>query len=108
MRIGREGHTVWVINRAGECFGRSSLVDRPHYSATATCAATTSLIRLEKTHLRRTIQSDPHNGLIFMERMAGMIGDRLVNSYRALSSHALLTRQPTEGTRHMQEALERI
>jgi CRP-like cAMP-binding protein len=106
LRIGREGHTVWVINRAGECFGWSSLVDRPHYSASAVCAAPTLLMRLEKTHLRRTIQSDPQNGLIFMERMAGMIGDRLLNSYRTLSSHALLALHPTEGTRQVQEALE--
>jgi CRP-like cAMP-binding protein len=107
LRIGREGHTVWVINRAGECFGWSSLIDRPHYSASAICAAPTLLMRLEKTHVRRTIQSDPDNGLIFMERMAGMIGDRLLNCYRTLSSHALIALQPTDGTRQVQEALER-
>jgi CRP-like cAMP-binding protein len=105
LRIGREGHTVFVINRAGECFGWSSLIDRPHFSASAVCAAPTSLMRLEKTYMRRIIQSDPHNGLIFMERVANMIGERLLNCYRTLSSSAQLALHPTEGTGEMQEAL---
>ncbi len=105
LRIGREGRTVFAINHAGECFGWSSLIDRPHYSASAVCAAPTSLMRLEKAHVRRIIQSDPHNGLIFMERIASIIGDRLLNCYRTLSSSALLALDPTEGTGQMQEAL---
>ena len=105
LSIGREGRTVFIINHAGECFGWSSLIDRPHYSASAVCAAPTSLMRLEKAHVRRIIQSDPHNGLIFMERIASIIGDRLLNCYRTLSSSALLALDPTEGTGQMQEAL---
>ena len=106
LRIGREGRTVYVINRAGECFGWSSLIDRPHFSATAVCAAPTSLMRLEKTQMRRTIHSDPHNGLIFMERIASMIGDRLLECYRNLSSSALLALDPTEGTGQVLEEPE--
>ena len=106
LHIGREGRTVFVINRAGECFGWSSLIGRPHFSASAVCAAPTSLMRLEKTHARRIIQSDPHNGLIFMERIANMIGDRLLTCSRTLSSSAQLALHPTQGTGEMQEALE--
>jgi CRP-like cAMP-binding protein len=106
LSIDREGRTVFVINRAGECFGWSSLIDRPHFSASAVCAAPTSLMRLEKTKLRRIIQSDPYNGLIFMERIAGMIGDRLLNCYRTLSSSAQLSLHSTEGTGQVQETLE--
>ncbi len=107
LRIGREGRTVYVVNRAGECFGWSSLIDRPHFSATAVCSAPTSLMRLEKTQVRRIIQSDPDNGLIFMERIAGMIGDRLLECYRNLSSPALLALDPTEGTGQVLEEPER-
>jgi CRP-like cAMP-binding protein len=105
LHIGGDGYTAYVINRAGECFGWSSLIDRPHFSASAVCAAPTSLMRLEKTYMRRIIQSDPHNGLIFMERIANMIGERLLNCYRTLSSSAQLALHPTEGTGEMQEAL---
>ena len=41
-----------------------------------------------------------------MERIASMIGDRLLNCYWTLSSSALLAHHPTEGTGEMQEALE--
>ena len=37
--------------------------------------------------------------------MASMIGDRLLNCYRTLSSSAQLALHPTEGTGEMQEAL---
>ena len=94
LRIGGEGYTVYVISRGGECFGWSSLIDRTHYSAAAVCAAPTSLLRLDKTEMRRIIKSDPHNGLIFMERMAGMIGDRLLRCYPTLASSAQLSLHP--------------
>ncbi len=108
LRIGREGHTVYVINHAGECFGWSSLINRPHFSASAVCAAPTSLMRFEKKQVRRIIQSDPHNGLIFMERIASMIGDRLLESYRTLSSSTQLALDPTEGTGQLRETPERV
>jgi hypothetical protein len=41
-----------------------------------------------------------------MERVAGMIGDRLLQSYRTLASLATLTTHPTEGTGQVQEVLE--
>ncbi len=106
LRIGREGLMVYVVNRAGECFGWSSLLDRPHFSASALCAAPTSLMRFEKTHVRRIIQEDPDNGLIFMERIASMLGDRLLDCYRTLSSSALLAMHPTEGTGQVLETPE--
>lgn len=106
LHIGKDGYTAYVINRAGECFGWSSLIDRSHYSASAVCAAPTSLMRLEKTHVRRVIKSDPHNGLIFMERLAGMVGDRLLRCYQTLASPASRALQPTEGTGQVQEAPE--
>jgi CRP-like cAMP-binding protein len=106
LRIGRDEHTVYVLNRAGECFGWSSMIKRPHFSASAICAATTSLMRLDKTEVRTIMKANPGNGLIFMERMAGMIGDRLLRCYAALASPALLDLDPAAGTGQLQEALE--
>ena len=106
LRVGKEGYTTFVINRAGECFGWSSLINRSHYSASAVCAAPTLLMRLEKTHVRRVIKSDPETGLIFMERLASMIGDRLLRCYQTLASPASLALDPIEGTGQVQEVLE--
>jgi CRP/FNR family transcriptional regulator, cyclic AMP receptor protein len=106
LRIGKDGHTVYVINHAGECFGWSSLINRSRYSASAVCAAPTTLMQLEKTHMRAILKSNPANGLIFMERLAGMIGERLLLSYRTLGSLAMLAAHPTDGTGQVQESLE--
>lgn len=108
LTIGGDGYTAYIINRAGECFGWSSLIDRSHYSASAVCGAPTSLMRLEKTDVRRVIKNDPHTGLIFMERLAGMIGERLLRCYQTLASPASFALQPTEGTGQVQEAVELV
>lgn len=108
LSIGKDAHTVFVINHPGECFGWSSLINRPRYSASAVCAASTTLMRLDKTHVRAALQNHPVDGLIFMERVAGMIGDRLLMSYRTLGSLALLASHPTEGTGQVQEPLELV
>ena len=108
LRIGKDGHTVFIINHAGECFGWSSLINRSRYSASAVCAAPTTLMQLEKTRMRATLKNNPANGLIFMERLAGMIGERLLLSYRTLGSLAMLASYPTEGTGQVQESLEMV
>jgi CRP-like cAMP-binding protein len=106
LRIGRDGHTVFVISNAGECFGWSSLINRPRYAASAVCAAPTTLMRLDNADVRETLKKHPESGLIFMERLAGLIGARLLLSYQALSSLALLASSPTEGTGHTMAPLE--
>jgi CRP-like cAMP-binding protein len=106
LRIGHDGHTVFVINHPGECFGWSSLIGRSRYSATATCAAPTTLMRLDKTRVRKVLEKNPANGLIFMERLAGLIGERLLLSYRSLASLALLASAPTDSSGQMVAAPE--
>jgi hypothetical protein len=54
-------------------------------------------------------QSDFFTGMahgFVKDIMASMIGDRLLNCYRALSSSALLALHPTEGNGQVQETLE--
>jgi hypothetical protein len=63
-------------------------------------------LQLEKTRMRATLMSNPANGLIFMERLARMIGERLLLSYQTLGSLAMLAACPTDGTGQVQEALE--
>jgi len=106
LLIGDDAHTVFVIDHPGECFGWSSLINRSRYSASAVCVAPTNLMRLEKTHFRATLERHPADGLLFMERVAGMIGDRLLLSYRTLASLATLAAHPTEGSGQVQEVLE--
>ena len=106
LTIGETGQSVYIVSHAGEAFGWSSLINRSRYSASAVCAAPTTLMQLEKTRMRATLKSNPANGLIFMERVAGMIGERLLLSYRTLGSLAMLASLPTDGTGQVQEVLE--
>ena len=108
LTVGKDAQTVYVINHPGECFGWSSLVNRACYSASAVCAAPTTLMRIDKTASRAVMEKNPAQGLLFMERVAGMIGDRLLQSYRALSSFALLADHPTDGTGQVQESRELV
>ena len=81
LKFGEAGHVVHIVNRPGETFGWSSLVGRAAYSATAECMMQTKLRRLHREDLQRLLEKDPTNGLIFFQRLAEMLGDRLLQSY---------------------------
>jgi CRP-like cAMP-binding protein len=81
LKIGETGHVIHIVSRPGETFGWSSLVNHDVYSATAECVEQTTLRRLHRTDLQKLLKKDPTNGLIFFQRLAGMLGERLMESY---------------------------
>ena len=81
LKMGETGHVVHIVSRPGETFGWSSLVNRDVFSATAECVEQTNLRKLHRKDLRKLLDKDPVNGLIFFQRLAGMLGDRLLESY---------------------------
>ncbi len=81
LKVGETGHVIHIVSRPGETFGWSSLVDRDVYSATAECVEQTALRRLNRADLQKLLKKDPTNGLIFFQRLAGMLGERLMESY---------------------------
>jgi CRP-like cAMP-binding protein len=81
LKMGETGHVVHIVSRPGETFGWSSLVGRPAYSATAECVAQTTVRKLHRHDLKKLLEKDPANGLIFFQRLAAMLGDRLLESY---------------------------
>ena len=81
LKMGETGQVVHIVNRPGESFGWSSLVGRDAYSTTAECAIPTKLRKLHKEDLQKLLEKDPANGLIFFRRLAGMLGERLLESY---------------------------
>jgi CRP-like cAMP-binding protein len=94
IATGETGQIVHTVSRAGEVFGWSSLVGRDLYSATAQCVAPSKLLKIDRDEIQQIMDEDPSNGLIVYRSLAGAIGRRLVNSYRAL-----LLAQPTEAQR---------
>jgi len=81
LKVGETGHVIHIVSRPCETFGWSSLVDRDEYSATAECVEQTALRRLHRADLHKLLKKDPTNGLIFFQRLAGMLGERLMESY---------------------------
>ena len=82
LSVGERGHTTYMVSNSGEAFGWSSLVDRDIYAASAECIGPCKLIKLEKAELNRVFEKNPASGLIFFKRLAGIIGQRLINSYK--------------------------
>jgi CRP-like cAMP-binding protein len=82
------GNVVYIVNRAGEAFGWSSLIGRDVYSATAECISSTNLLKLNGETLHKILERDTDNGMIFFKRLAIVLGNRLLQSYNMISSAA--------------------
>jgi len=84
LSIGEEGHITHIVSKRGEAFGWSSLVDRDVYTASAECSAPTKVLKIPREEMNRILDNNPADGLIFFKRLAGVVGKRLINSYRSL------------------------
>lgn len=92
--IGEAGEMVYHVDRPGEAFGWSSLVEREAYSASAQCIVQTKLLRISREEFRKIVEKDPSRGMIFYRRLAETLGNRLINSY-----NSFLLAQPSEDHR---------
>jgi len=84
LTIGEEGHITHLVSNPGEAFGWSSLVEHGFYTASAECSTPTKLLRIEKEKLDKIFEKHPASGMSFFKRLAGVVGKRLINSYRSL------------------------
>lgn len=80
--IGERGHVIHTVSRPGEAFGWSSIVGREVYSATAECIAPTTLHKIDRGKLLAIMQKDVASGFIFYQRLASILGSRLLLSYK--------------------------
>jgi CRP-like cAMP-binding protein len=86
LRLGETGHVVYVVSKAGEAFGWSSLIGRESFSASAECMTQTKLLKIHKDQLQKILEKDPANSLILFKRLAEILGNRLLQSYTIISS----------------------
>lgn len=82
IHLGQIGQAVHIVNRPGEAFGWSCLVDRPAFSASAQCTAPTTLLIFDKPHFGLIVEEAPADGVIFYKNLARLLGHRLLQSYR--------------------------
>jgi len=86
LSIGDAGHVVYIASKAGEAFGWSSLIGRQEYSAAAECLSSTNLLKINGEKLQQILENDSDNGLIFFRRLSKVLGHRLLQSYKMISS----------------------
>ena len=65
LSIGEDGQIVYIVSKAGESFGWSSLVGRDTYSASAECVGPANLLKFDGQLLQKALEEDSENGLIF-------------------------------------------
>ena len=98
LSIGDAGHVVYIVSKAGEAFGWSSLIGREEYSATAECLSSTNLLKLNGEKLQKILENDSDNGMIFFKRLSRVLGNRLLQSYKMFSSATLAETSTSFGT----------
>jgi CRP-like cAMP-binding protein len=96
--LGETGQAVYIVSHAGEAFGWSSLIDRETYTASAECMTSAKLLRFEQEKVLKILDEDPANGLVFFKRLAGILGNRLLHSYKMISIAAQTEVSPSFGT----------
>jgi CRP-like cAMP-binding protein len=106
LSIGETGQMVYTVDRAGEAFGWSSIIERDVYSASGECQQDTLLQKFDARTLLNILEQDTVNGLIFIKRLAGLIGNRLVWSYKMItsSSQAAVSMTGTTGQIEVSES----
>jgi CRP-like cAMP-binding protein len=98
LSIGDAGCVVYIVSKAGEAFGWSSLIGRDAYSATAECLSPTNLLKLNGEKLQKVLEKDSDNGMIFFKRLSMVLGNRLLQSYDMISSATLAETTSSFGT----------
>jgi CRP-like cAMP-binding protein len=86
ISLGETGQAVSTVDQPGEAFGWSSIVGRDVYSASAECKEPTRLLKVEAERLQSLLEKNPANGLIFFKRIAGILGNRLIQIYSMISA----------------------
>jgi CRP-like cAMP-binding protein len=86
LTVGKAGQLVYTLNHPGETFGTSSLIGIDNYPVTAACMEETNLLQVTKEKFDELTEKDPANGLVMIRHVASMLGDRLFQSYKIISS----------------------
>jgi len=104
LRVGKSGISVFIVNHAGEAFGWSSLVARDAYSTSAECMEPTTVIKVDRAVFGEILTEYPNDGLVFMKRLAALLGQRLLWSYEMVSSSMKAADIRSSGTGQLLES----
>jgi CRP-like cAMP-binding protein len=84
----RMGTKMIALLGKGRAMGWSALLYEHHYAtASAVCQKPARVILVDGATLRSALQKDKSVGFRVMERLASMLGDRLLAAYSAMETH---------------------
>lgn len=75
------GSIHYTLDSPGQIFGWSALVEPHLYTASAMTVSPVKVLELDSARLQRTLERNPAEAYLVMKRLAGIIGQRLQNSY---------------------------
>ena len=104
LTVGETGPVVYTVDSAGEAFGWSSLIGREFYSASGECFEMTVLDNFHRGEFHKVIEKYPGPALIFFKRLAGLICNRLLWSYKMITSTAKSDASFSFGSGQIQES----
>jgi CRP-like cAMP-binding protein len=87
LSIGDTEHVVYRACRVGEAFGWSSLTGGDVYSASAQCLEPSKLLKTDSQKFARVLEKDTANGVVFFKHLAATLGNRLLESYKIISTN---------------------
>lgn len=97
LRMGEEGQVAYVLSTPGEVFGWACMANVEEYTLSAQCVLPARTLRLGSEKMHRILEADPSSGLIFYRGLSELIGQRLINSYKATLSVHGEKRSPSYG-----------
>ena len=97
LTFGEEGHTCFSIDRTGDLFGWSALIEPSEYTSSATCVRESKLVNIDGNRLMHIFERHPVEGLRGMRRLGGIIASRLVRNYQQVRASLSETKVPSYG-----------
>lgn len=85
LTLGEKSREVYVAYQPGEIIGWSSLIGRDNLSATAHCLEPTIVSKIDRQRFLDILGKYPSEGATLFQRVAAMLGNRLVHLYPSIA-----------------------
>ena len=85
LTLGEKSREVYVAYQPGEIIGWSSLIGRETLSATAHCLEPTIVSKVNRQRFLDILGKYPTEGATLFQRVASMLGNRLVKLYPSIA-----------------------
>ena len=85
LTLGEKSREVYVAYQPGEIIGWSALIGRETLSATAQCLEPTTVGKMDRNAFLGILDRYPTAGAALFQRVAAMLGNRLVKLYPTIA-----------------------